>query len=161
MRDMFPHYPDLSFAEFLQLANTRFVNCHRGQETGYRNRHLTDDRQLGWHTEQFVRFYGVRPAEVFARITEGYLAEGQCRHDLFPIRFLFSERLNDDLYDLLREVGHAADDLAFVRDADRIYPAEGGRARDDPWEAYYTPELKQYVRTRERLLFQLFPHYDV
>jgi hypothetical protein len=97
---------------------------------------------------------------VFAAITEGYIAEGRCRQSLFPIRFLSAENLNAELHAFLRELGHAPDEIAFVHGAERIYPAEGGRAPADRWETYYTPELKRLVRTRERLLFQLFPEYD-
>lgn len=161
MREMFPHYPELSFGEFLQLANTLFVSRYQGKDTGFHNPSFPEDRKLGWHTEQFVRFYCVHPREVFAAITEGYIAEGRCRQDMFPIRFLSAENLNTELHAVLGELGHAPDEIAFVRDADRIYPAEGGRASGDRWETYYTPELKRLVRTRERLLFQLFPKYDV
>ncbi len=161
MRAMFPHYPDLSFGEFLLLANTRFVNNQEGVEMGYRNDRFTEDRCLGWHTEQFVRFYCKTPREVFRAIDEHYIFNGRCRGDMFPVRFLFSENLNCELHAFLREIGHALDDIAFVLDAERAYPVEGGRALEDRWERYYTPELKRFVRTRERLLFQLFPQYDV
>lgn len=160
MREMFPHYPELSFGEFLQLANTLFVGRHQGKDTGFHNANFSDDRRLGWHTEQFVRFYCVHPREVFAAITEGYITEGRCRQALFPIRLLSAENLNAELHAFLRELGHAPDAIAFVRGAERIFPAEGGRAPGDRWETYYTPELKRLVRTRERLLFQLFPEYD-
>jgi len=160
MREMFPHYPELSFDEFLQLANTRFVGRHQSKDTGFHNTHFGGDRRLGWHTEQFVRFYCVNPRDVFAALTEGSIAEGRWRESLFPVRFLSAENLNSELHAFLRELGHPADAIAFVRDADRIYPAEGGRAAEDRWEAYYTPELKRRVRTWERLLFQMFPEYD-
>jgi len=161
MRDMFPHYPELSFGEFLELANARFVGCHQGKDTGFHNASFPEDRRLGWHTEQFVRFYCAEPREVFAALTEDGIAEGRCRRAMFEIRFLTAERLNVGLHAFLGELGHAPDAIAFVRGAERIYPDEGGRAAEDRWESYYTPELKRLVRTRERLLFQLFPEYDV
>ncbi len=161
MRAMFPHYPDLTFGEFLLLASTRFVNRHQRKETGFHNDNFPEERRLGWHTEQFVRFYCVNPREVFRAIDESYIAEGRCRQDMFPVRFTFSDSLNGELHAFLLEIGHAPEDIAFILDAERIYPAEGGRALEDRWESYYTPELKRLVRTRERLLFQLFPQYDV
>lgn len=161
MRAMFPHYPDLSFGEFLLLANTKFVNRHQREETGFRNEHFPEERRLGWHTEQFVRFYCVNPREVFSTIDEDYLATGRCRRDMFPVTFTFSEDLNRGLHAFLLERGHAPEALAFILDAEKIYPAEGGRAPEDRWETYYTPELKRLVRTRERLIFSLFPQYDV
>ncbi|MDC0711356.1 hypothetical protein POL68_22995 [Stigmatella sp. ncwal1] len=161
MRAMFPHYPELSFGDFLLLANTKFVNRYQRQETGFRNEHFPEERRLGWHTEQFVRFYCRQPREVFRAIDEAYIAEGRCRQDMFPVRFTFSESLNGELHAFLREAGHAPEDIAFILDAAKIYPEEGGRAPEDRWESYYTPELKHLVRTRERLIFELFPQYDV
>jgi hypothetical protein len=161
MRALFPHYPELSFGEFLELANTRFLGRHRGQDTGFRNTQFPDDRALGWHTEQFVRFYCAAPREVFAALTEADLAEGRWQRAMFPVRFLATERLGAELHGFLAELGHAPDAIAFVQHRERIYPAEGGRAPDDRWQSYYTPELKRLVRTRERLLFQRFPEYDV
>jgi hypothetical protein len=29
------------------------------------------------------------------------------------------------------------------------------------WESYYSPELKKKVRRREKILFQMFPEFDV
>jgi hypothetical protein len=161
MRAMFPHYPELSFGDFLRLANTKFVNRYQRQETGFRNGNFPEERRLGWHTEQFVRFYCRQPREVFSAIDEAYIAGGRCRQDMFPVRFTFSESLNGALHAFLREVGHAPEDIAFILDAAKIYPDEGGREPGDTWQSYYTPELKHFVRTRERLLFELFPQYDV
>lgn len=161
MRAMFPHYPDLSFGEFLQLANTKFVNRHHREETGFRNEHFPEDRRLGWHTEQFVRLYCQRPRDVFRAIDEDFITQGRCREALYPVRFTFAEDLNRGLHAFLREVGHKPEDIDFILDAEKIYPAEGGRSPEDRWESHYTPELKRFVRTRERLLFQLFPQYDV
>jgi hypothetical protein len=43
-----------------------------------------------------------------------------------------------------------------------VLPDDGLRDRPehDPWQSYYTPELKDFVRTRERLLFGHFPEFD-
>jgi hypothetical protein len=51
--------------------------------------------------------------------------------------------------------------VAFVREADRIFPPEGGRAPEQDWRGYYSPGLKADVRRLERLLFERFPQFDV
>ncbi len=160
MRRMFPHYPELSFAEYLKLANTGFAGCYRGRSNGFENHHLPPGRRLGWHTEQFIRFYFRNPREVFARIDEDYIAEERFRGDLFEVRFLRTGRVNRELYELLAEIGHPPRDLEFILSAAKVFPAEGGRQRGDRWQDYYTPELTEFVRTRERLLFKIFPEFD-
>jgi hypothetical protein len=160
MRALYPHYPDLSFAEFVRLANTRFLNCHQGRPTGFVNRNFPPGREPGWHTEQFVRFYFRNPRQAYARLDEESFDRGGFRHDLYPVRFLPVERLNAALYELLLGFGHAAGDLDFIRAAGKVFPAEGGRDPEDRWQSYYTPETRDFIRARERLLFELFPEFD-
>lgn len=160
MRALHPHHPDLSFAEFIHLANTLFVNCHQGKPTGFVNTNFPPGRGPGWHTEQFVRFYFREPREVFAGLTAKSFDDGSFRQGMYDVRFLPVERLNDALHDLLLGYGHAPEDVAFIRSAEKIFPVEGGRERGDRWQDYYTPEIRDTVRTRERLLFELFPEFD-
>lgn len=160
MRALYPHYPDLSFAELVDMANTLFVNCHMGQPTGFVNRNFPPGRGPGWHTEQFVRFYFREPREAFARLDETSLDSGAFRKDMYDVHFLPVERLNAALYDLLLGFGHSPEEIAFVRSSDKIFPKEGGRDLDDRWQDYYTPEIRDNIRTRERLLFELFPQFD-
>jgi hypothetical protein len=160
MRALYPHYPDISFAEFIHLANTLFVNCHLGQPTGFVNRNFPPDRGLGWQTEQFVRFYFRGPRAVFARLDETSFDSGSFRKDMYDVRFLPVERLNQSLYELLLGFGHSPEEIAFVRSAQKVFPVEGGRDLEDRWQDYYTPEIRDTVRTRERLLFELFPQFD-
>lgn len=101
---------------------------------------LTAGEEWGSLTEQFLRFYDGRTDDV---------------------RFLMTEHLNESLHGFLAEMGYAAEGIAFVRGLERILPGGKGRDPAQRWEAYYTPELKQLVRTREDALFAMFPQYDV
>ncbi len=161
MRRLYPHWPDISFAEFVHMANTLFLNCYEMKPTGFVNRRFPPGRELGWHTEQFVRYYFREPQDAYARLDEAALESGGFRKDMYPVRFLPTERLNEALYELLVELGHAPEAVDFIRTADKIFPVEGGRAPGDRWQSYYTPEIQKDIRTRERLLFDLFPEFDV
>jgi len=161
MRRLYPHYPDIAFAEFVHLANAKFLNCYQMRPTGFVNRNFPPGREPGWHTEQFVRFFFRDPREAFARLDEAALGRGDFRRDLYPVHFLPVDRLNDALYELLLGLGHPAADIGFIRSAEKVFPAEGGREPGDRWQRYYTPEIRDYIRTRERLLFELFPQYEM
>lgn len=161
MRSLHPHYPDLSFDDFVHLANTRFVNCFQGRPTGFVNRNFPPGREPGWHTEQFVRYYFREPRAAFARLDEAALESGSFREDMYDVRFLPVDRLNESLYELLLELGHAPEEIGFIRSEGKIFPAEGGRDPEDRWQDYYTPEIRDYIRSRERLIFELFPQFDV
>jgi hypothetical protein len=161
MRAHYPTYPEVTFPEFVRMANSLFLNRHQRQETGFRNERFPEERKPGWHTEQFVRFYCREPRAVFQALDEESLASGRYRETFFPLHITRSERLNQELYDFLLGLGLPRERLAFILDAQKVFPEGGGREDEDRWQDYYTPELKQFVRTRERMLFQLFPDYDV
>ena len=160
MCEAYPHFPDLSFAEFLELANTRFVNCHRGAPTGFVNDNFPPERRLGWHTENFVRFFFRNPRQAYAGLGPGSIESGDFQGDMFPVHFLRTARLRQGLHDFLLS-WHRPEDVDFILSAERVLPEEGGRRpAGDRWESYYTPALKDFVRTRERLIFRLFPELE-
>ena len=97
MRARYPRYPELSFAEFVQMANTLFLNRHQREETGFFNDRFPEERRLGWHTEQFVRFYCREPRAVFQSLDEESLASGRFREALFPLHITRAEQLNQQL----------------------------------------------------------------
>lgn len=162
MRDLYPHWPDISFQEFLNLANTRFLNNHFGQPTGFVNDNFPEERRLGWHTENFVRFYCRNPRQVYGRLEDGAIERAEFVKDMFDIHFLRTAHLRQGLHDFLLALGkHRPEELAFILSADKVLPDGGGRRPEgDLWETYYTPELKRFVRTRERLIFRLFPEFE-
>jgi hypothetical protein len=163
MRDLYPHWPDISFEEFLSLANTRFLNSHFGKPTGFVNDNFLEDRRLGWHTENFVRFYCRDPRKVYGGLDEEAIESAAFTREMFDIHFLRTANLRRGLYDFLVALGkHEPEDLDFILSAEKVLPDEGGRRPEgDRWETYYTPELKDFVRTRERLIFRLFPEFEV
>lgn len=161
MRRLFPHYPELTFAEYLELANSRFAAYHRGEPTGYENANFSPERQLGWQTAVFLRFYARRPRELFNSLDETAIETQSFKRRLFEVRFLRVENLNRELHNYLLETGHDPGAVEFILEADRVLPKEGGREPGDRWQDYYTPNLLDVVRRRERLLFALFPEYDL
>ncbi|MBW8876570.1 MAG: sulfotransferase family 2 domain-containing protein [Acidobacteria bacterium] len=161
MRELYPHYPDITFEEFLCLANTLFLNCHRSAPTGFVNDIFQEERRLGWHTENFVRFYCRNPRQTYARLDEPAIERAGFVQDMFDVHFLRTARLRQGLHDFLLGFGHRPEDLAFILSSERVLPDMGGRRPEgDRWESYYTPELKDFVRTRERLIFRLFPEFE-
>jgi len=72
-----------------------------------------------------------------------------------------TDRLNEELYDFLLKIGWKQNEIEFVLDLEKIYPKEGGRSREQVWEKYYTRKLKSIIRRKERLIFDIFPQFDV
>ena len=86
---------------------------------------------------------------------------GAWKQDLFPVHYLHTDNLNQELHDYLLQHGCKAEDLEFILQSGKIFPPEGGRSEEEKWQQYYTPELKAYVRHKERILFNIFPEFDV
>ena len=149
----FPRFPRLSFPEYMELTGAAFRTL--------RGRNGEDRADLGLYTEQFVKFYFKDPAAVYERIDDGYIAAEAYRRDLHDLRFVRTDRLNLDLYELLVGLGFDPRDVEFIKGLGRILPQGKGRAADARWESYYTDELKRSVRERDRLVFAIFPAFDV
>ncbi len=151
-RRIYPHFPDLSFAEFVHLANELFAELALT--------HPDEPEPIGWQTEQFINFHARTPQRYTRKVGDGFFLSPPFSQELAPVHLLRMERLNRDLYSYLREHGFSRREVRFVLDAGRILPKEGGRSSAQTWTRYYTPELLQFVRRRERLLLQAFPEYD-
>lgn len=150
-RQQYPHFPAISFAEYVTLSNLAFSDCRSP---------AGDESRIGLLSEKFVKFYCREPQSVLAALAATATPEQPCRAALHNIHFIRTDQLNDGLYQFLLARGYDEADLRFVRGLDKILPGGKGRRRDQPWQRYYTPELKQWVRQRECMIFALFPEFD-
>lgn len=152
----YPHFPEITFEEFLQLSNTLFIKLE--------NSNFNSKQSLGRDTELFVKFFFENPYHVFPAIDEDYITAKKYQKDMFTIHFIRTDQLNQGLYDFLLSVGHNKKKLEFILASEKIFPPEGGRNQEEEegsWEKFYTPELKKMVRKKERLIFTMFPEFDI
>ncbi len=150
LRRAFPSFPELSFEQWYAMHDrftlTQYLTGHApGEGPGLQSRQLLDfygrDREL---------------ARSAARSGEGELAQLA----LAGVRYLRTERLNQDLHALLVESGFEERWLAGLLEAAPIHPPESGRSPEQRWQGYYRPEFLQYVRRREAIALHLFPDYE-
>ena len=147
--EKYPQFPKLSFAEYLELSAAAFGTSTK-----------TDERP-GLMTERSVKFYFRQPDEVLQRLDDEYITTQQFQTDLFPLHFIRTENLNRELYNFLTSMGYAEEDLRFIPNLDKILPSGKGRNPEQKWQKYYSPELKQAIRRKDRLLFTMFPAFDI
>jgi hypothetical protein len=152
-RSRYAHFPALSFAEYVELSEQAFQRT--AEEVGSD----CEPERPGLLTREFIRFYCRTPEHLLARIGRGDLCIQELRSQLQPIRFLRTARLNLDLHDFLQEMGYDPTDLAFIPSLGKILPGKG-RADNQRWQGYFTPELLHRTRWKERVLFELFPDFD-
>lgn len=153
LKAAYPRYPELTFEEHIHFSN----HFHRTMKT---SRFPPEDR-LGRLTVDFANFFFTHPERV-ADMDEACLRERRYRRDLSPrLKPIFQEDLNRQLHDFLLEMEYRPEEVAFILNEAPILPAGSTRAASQKWEHYYTPELKADIRRRERLLFTLYPQWDV
>jgi hypothetical protein len=149
----------MCFDDFIRVSDTYFKGHFKGKSNGFNNRKA--DGELGWHTEQFIRFFYRNAKETFAELDESSIQSGLYQQFEYPVKFIHTENLNQQLFDYLIEHQLATSLVEFILSHKRIQPKEGTqRADQDDWQAYFPPTLNRFVRQRERLLFQRFPCYQ-
>lgn len=144
-----PSFPDLSFAEFMELCDRAAAVYDEGRAPGF-----------GLYTHSVVRYYYREPDRVLARLARGDVDVLRDRSFKFDVTFVRTHRLKRDLTDFLLSRGYSEDDVAFIEGLGKILPMGQGRTADQSWEGYYTPELKASVRQRDWPVFELFPAFD-
>src|ERR671918_151201 len=137
----YPTYPDLTFEQFVYLTNETSLP--------YRSANHPADTP-GRHTQEFVRFFFRHPDAAYPRLLDATFTATVPDDELQGIRLVDQARLNDELAELLTEWGYPASEVRAVRDAEHIWPGRSRRVPGRAWEPYYTPELKTFVRHKER-----------
>ncbi len=136
---------DYSFLEFVKLRNGL------GEDSGM---HF-DDKSLGFLSKRFIKFFFKQPDNQLSRIDDSYLKNKTYQEEMFPVHFFRKENLNQDLYEYLLSVRYSAKQIEFILNEPKIVPLGNIRGEDKKWSNYYTPELKKWVRMKERLLFAI------
>jgi len=158
IKDKYPNFPSLDFEEYINLWNSTWI------PEKLKNPNFQSKENFGIETFDFVEFFFKNPQEVLGKLlqnSQGYISSQRYKTDMFKIHFLRTDRLSEGLYDFLLEIGWKRSEIAFVPKLKKIFPKEGGRTEDQTWEKYYTHELKSTIRRKERLIFDLFPEFDV
>lgn len=146
----------ISFEDFV-----RVINSTLSKPFAKMKENNIESESIGMRTHKFVNSFFKNPEKIFRLIHDESLSLEQYKQEMFPVSFLRTETLNQDLYKFLVNIGYDSEKVDFILNEGKIYPHEGGREENASWQKYYSPELKNFVRNRENLLFSLFPEYDI
>jgi hypothetical protein len=150
----YPHFPNITFDEFCEMLQTYHPFVQRAKQ--YTN------QPVGAMSLQFLDYFSKRGFDdVLSHLTPDYVQSDAYKQQMTDVTFLDTSNLNEELYNFLLGVGYPSSQIEFIRTRGKILPGGRGRSADQKWENYYTPALKQRVREREWVLFQLFPEFDV
>lgn len=145
VREALPAFPDLDLPGYVEyLERFALPDVLQGAEPR---------AAVGVQTAQFLRFFHPQPQEALATLTDEDL-DGEALVAALPrVRFLRTERLQQDLARLLAEQGYdpSAVEQAMAQ-SDRN--ASARRRVEGP---HLAAALRERVAHRERLLVRLFP----
>ena len=154
----YPNFPEISFAEYLKIIN----KYHKLKNIKTK---LDEDNLIGLQSHKLFWLYCKQNVENFLpKLDKELIDSGRYKEYIYPINWIKTENLNRDLYNFLLDIGYEAEKIQIILDSEKVLPPlppGGQRRREYKWEKYYTPELKKYVRHKERILFSLFPEFDV
>lgn len=145
-----PNFPNLTFTEFLEYTNTVYLTKHLGYQP----------KSIGFMTWKFIRFYCRKPNEV-AKLLDSN-PDLDITRFMFPINWLHTETLNDDLYNMLLANDYNPSDINFIQDLDKIRPksGKGTRTDNDRWQDSLGNQDILTIEEKDKTIFRLFPHYN-
>jgi len=157
MIQRYPEYPNIDFATYIrsiydwQLLDTSYAPTSVKQ--------AFEKADLGLLTYDYIRFFSSDPEEELNNVDDfDVLRMTKIMENIILIR---TDTLNEDFYDFLKIMDFTVSDIEFIKSARKIVLPGGNRNRERHWTEYYCKELKSIVRQKERLLFGVFPEFDV
>jgi hypothetical protein len=148
----YANFPELSFEQFMRLQTYAFCAPKFGG--------MNLEPPLGLQGLQFVEYFFRDAKRVIASWSDDYIGSERFERDRYPVRFIRTERLNEQLHEFLADMGYPVAEIEFVRSKKRVLPLGKGRTREQKWQRYYTPELREWVRQKDRVVFEQFPEFD-
>ena len=152
VRKDFQDFPEIGFAEFLRLIN----DWSYPRNFPRKKKDKLSRLEIGYNTWTLARLLIKNPVRLLERLDE--LDDQQLLDEFLKVRFLRTENLNSDLYNLLKGLGLKQEILSPILDSGPILPKKGGRGKGkETWHNYFTQDDIDFVRHKDRLYFRLFP----
>lgn len=142
-----PTFPEIPFESFMALCEQAARIATRGAD-------------LGLYTFGFFGFFHREPDRALRSMKQDCRGTLGMPQELFQVEFMVTHHLNEQLRQFLLAAEYHPNDLGFIPELGRILPMGRGRREDQPWQEYYTSDLKSTVRHWDRLLFEKFPEFD-
>ena len=151
IRDRYPNFPDLSFADYYEMIHLY----------GKKNRlgNIVPKADLGFHTIQFIQFYFHDPETVLTKIDNEYIEQEYFRRDMGSIHFLHQENLNSELRSFLIDVGFNKDQLRFIDALGKVNITERKEEGSRSSNLTAANGVQNEIIERDKLIFKIFPEY--
>lgn len=151
-KQKFPSFPAISFRQFMELMHLAF------NPQGFID--FEDPASPGRNTFEFIEMYFKSPSNSYNKISVDYAQSGLIRDDMYPVKFIFTHKLNQQLYEFLCKMDYPQDKIEFILKKEKVLPQGKGRNAKQDWRQYYTDDLIDLVRKKDAFLFSIFPEFS-
>lgn len=145
-----PKFPNLTFKDHYKNLDNIIIQLNENKKPNI---------PIGFQTFQFIRYYFKNPEFILKNLTESYIENDEYLNDIYPIKFIFNENLNKDLYQLLKQYGYQKYRISNINKAERIYP-EGIGKKEHNLNKYYDKQLLNEIYEKDYLIFKFFKQYQ-
>ena len=150
IKKIFPLFPELTFEQYLS-----FIDTFEFEDRTYSDLLKLD---IGILTFSFIQFFFKDHKKIIENLDEAYLNSNRYKEDMADILFLHTENVNHELHDFLLRLHYRKKDLYFINAAERKNVTADRKEKN--WKKYYTKDLFDFVKFKERFILRLFPEYD-
>lgn len=144
------NFPNLSFEEFVRL----WTRNNPLEKHSRINRKLP----IGPASSQFILFYFKNPFDILNKIDVNYINSDDYMQDMAEVIFLNQKELNSELVTFLSKIGYDSNKINFINNENQVNVS---RPKNKTIDDYYSNELIEYVKEKEKFLFRIFKDYCV
>ena len=147
VKKRFPHFPDLTFTEYL--------TCIQSFGTAALLPNAELQGRFGYQTLMFIQFYFRDPQRVIENLLAG---DESWMQELASIRFLKQSNLNEELKTLLGGYGFTESELVFIDDFRRLNSSSNTGSRERTIPTINEDTIAQ-IKKDEAFLYKAFPEF--
>ena len=144
-----PEWRDVEFPEFLSLSHRHASWVQRTLQ-----KHPKAEK-LGWYSHKFVYYYCRDHDYVFEAVEDFDTFVDRVKETMYPVHFIHTERLNQELFDFLLSQGYPRSQIEHVVAKEKINSSR----KDYDWRSWYSESMRRETEQRDKLIFRLFPEF--
>lgn len=152
IKRVFPTFPDLDFASYLDYQNFN---------TGYRDTGVAVGDDVGNQTVQFIQFFFRDPRDAFSKLCDDYIYTGAYQRDMPDLTLLRTSALNEGLHDYLLKCGLSRESLEFVLKKHPVRPENTERSSEQDRRLYLADGMVEEIRYKERYLLKICADHGI
>jgi hypothetical protein len=146
----YPGWHKLEFEDFVSVSNQHANWVHKTLV-----KYPKTDR-LGWYSHKFIYYYCRDHDYVFRAADKPDLLVKRVRESMYPVHFIHTERLNQELFEFLLSKGYPRQLIEYILRKDKINASR----RNHNYREWYSDRFRREIEQRDALIFKLFPDFQ-